>query len=85
MSTVLQSPSLITDFADFLASRPTSGEIIAWHPSDAVVARYQELVERRKQGDVTGDEERELEAFVNSEIVLSLVKARLRTAARAAS
>jgi len=85
MTTALQSPSLIGDFADFLASRPSGSEIIDWRPSDAVVDRYQELVERRKEGVVSGDEQRELEAFLNSEIVLSLLKARLRSSVRPAS
>ena len=85
MTTELQSPSLINDFADFLAKRPSGSEIVAWSPSEAVVDRYQELAERCKEGVVSEEEQRELESFLNSEIVLSLLKARLRSAVRPAS
>lgn len=80
MTTALQSPSLINDFADFLAREPSRSEIMDWRPSEAVVDRYLELVERRKEATVSPDEQRELEAFLNSEIVLSMLKARLRAA-----
>jgi hypothetical protein len=80
MTTALQSPSLINDFADFLASGPSRSEIIDWRPSESVVDRYSELVERRKEATVSLDEQRELEAFLNSEIVLGMLKARLRAA-----
>jgi len=85
MSTSLQSPSLINDFADFLAGGPSSRDIVEWRPSEAVTERYNELVERRKEGGVSGEEERELEAFLNSEIVLSLLKARLRSSVQPGS
>jgi hypothetical protein len=78
MSTELQSPSLINDFADFLASEPSSNQIVDWRPSETVLDRYNELTQKRKAGKVTSEEERELEAYLNSEIMLSLVKARLR-------
>lgn len=83
MSTELQSPPLINDFADFLASGPSSKQIVDWRPSESVVDRANELTQKRKEGEVTADEERELEAFLNSEIMLSLVKARLRSSTRA--
>ena len=84
MPTELQSPSLINDFADFLASGPSSKQIVDWRPSEQVVDRYNELAQKRKEGEVTSEEERELEAFLNSEIMLSLVKARLRSGSQAA-
>jgi hypothetical protein len=85
MTTALQSPSLINDFADFLANGPSRGEILDWQPSEAVVDRFQELVAKRTDASVSPDEERELEAFLNSEIILSMLKARLRTATPAAT
>jgi hypothetical protein len=78
MTTALQSPSLINDFADFLATGPARREIVDWRPSEPVVERANELAEKRKEGEITADEEKELEAFLNSEIMLSLLKARSR-------
>ena len=84
MTTALQSPSLINDFADFLATGPSRREIVDWRPSESVADRANDLAQRRKEGEVTADEERELEAFLNSEIMLSLLKARLRSNTRTA-
>jgi hypothetical protein len=78
MTAALQSPSLINDFADFLATGPSQSQIADWRPSDFVVDRYNELAQKHKDGTVESDEAKELEAFLNSEIMLSLVKARLR-------
>lgn len=84
MTTALQSPSLINDFADFLATGPSRREIVDWRPSESVADRANELAQKRKEGEVTADEEKELEAFLNSEIMLSLLKARLRSNTRTA-
>jgi hypothetical protein len=78
MTTALQSPSLINDFADFLAQSPSPDQIAAWRPSLTVERRFRELVEKRRDEFITTDETHELEAYLNSEIVLSLLKARLR-------
>jgi len=79
MTAALQSPSLINDFADFLGSGPSREDILQWRPTEAVEDRYQELVEKREDGALGPDEVKELEAFLNSEIVLSMLKARLRS------
>lgn len=80
MTTALQSPSLINDFADFLKRGPSEEEIVAWRPSAEVEDRYIELTAKNKEATLTAEESRELEAFLNSEVVLSLLKARLRSA-----
>lgn len=79
MTTALQSPALINDFADFLSAGPTREEILEWRPTTAIEDRYNELVEKRRDGLLEPDELKELEAFLNSEIVLSMLKARLRS------
>ena len=79
MKIALQSPSLINDFADFLASGPSRNQIIDWRPSESVVERANELAQKRKEEELASNEERELEAFLNSEIMLSLLRARLQT------
>jgi len=85
VSTILQSPSLINDFADFLAGAPSRDKIVEWRPTQHVQDRYLELAEKRKEETLSPDEAKELEAFLNSEIVLSLLKARLRSNSRLAS
>ena len=79
MTTALQSPSLINDFADFLGSTPSREEILQWRPTTAVEERYHALVYKRKEGILAPEELTELEGFLNSEIVLSMLKARLRS------
>ena len=79
MKATPQSPSLINDFADFLSCEPKRDQIVSWRPTRAVERRYQELVEQRRSGKIGAGELQELEAFLNSEIVLSLLRARMRT------
>jgi len=85
MTTALQSTSLINDFADFLKLGPSEQEIVAWRPSAAVEDRYVELVEKNKESILSEEEQKEFESFLNSEIVLSMLKARLRSSAGARS
>jgi hypothetical protein len=84
MTTALQSPTLINDFADFLSTGPSREEIVEWRPSPAVEDRYHQLVGKRKESVLSADEAKELEAFLNSEIILSQLKARLQFTCRSA-
>ena len=44
MSTAIQNADMLSDFADFLLSRPTAEEIWRWHPTEPVQQRIAELV-----------------------------------------
>jgi hypothetical protein len=73
------SPRLLDEVAEFLASSPTPEQILAFRPSEPVQRRARELLARQNAGQLTREEERELAQFENTEILMRLVKARLRS------
>jgi hypothetical protein len=78
MATV-QSPSrVLQEVADFFASLPDGDEILSFRPSEAVQQRARELLDRQQEGRITWDEERELDQFAHVELLMRLVKAKLR-------
>jgi hypothetical protein len=71
--------SLLEDIADFLASRPTREELLAYRPSPRVQERFNALLKKSKKGSLDAEEEWELNQFEHLEILMQAVKARLRT------
>jgi hypothetical protein len=69
---------LTEEIADFLASRPSRELLLAYHPSAAIQERVQELLEKSKPGRMTSDEQWELDQFEHTEMLMQLIKARLR-------
>ena len=80
MATAPQQVLFIDEIADFLASRPAPRQVLAYHPSEPVEQRFHELVQKRCDSSLTPDEESELHQFQQTEILLRLIKARLRAA-----
>ena len=71
----------VDEVADFLAARPSPEEVIAYRPSQAVEDRFAELLEASRNGQLTPNDEGELSEFRQTEILVRLIKARLRAAA----
>ena len=63
---------------EFLASGPTSEEIIAFRPSEEAAARVSVLLDRNRSGTLTPDERVELEQYKNLDTLVSLIKAQVR-------
>jgi hypothetical protein len=63
------------EVARFLASRPTSEQITAFHSSDEVNNRFYELINAERERPLTVDESQELESYVAIEYLLSIVNA----------
>ena len=78
MSSVLEQVIYLDEVAGFLASRPSREETLAYRPSPVIETRFQELVGRQRAGDQTDNEKEELEQFQQTEMLLRLLKARLR-------
>ena len=78
MAAAGQSVALISDFADFLASSPAPHEILSWRPSKRVEDRFEELIAAQRDRSLSDREQAELERFRETEILLQLLKARLR-------
>jgi hypothetical protein len=72
---------LFDEITDFLASAPDTEAILAFTPSDALVQRLSELLERNKTDGLSLDERTELDEFLRMNHLLKIVrlKARLRS------
>jgi hypothetical protein len=85
MPTTSQPLSFVEEIADFLATRPTREQILAFRPSKETQGRIQKLIAKNKQVKLTDEEEAELAQFEQGELFMQLVKARLRPVKKQAS
>jgi hypothetical protein len=77
----LSAPTAIAaelELARFLASRPSAEDIIAFHPSSEIAARYYDLIELERSGPVSADERAELDTHLGIERLVQLIKAEAR-------
>lgn len=77
MATVPRA-SLLDEVYEFLLSRPTPDEILTYHPSEALQARASMLLDHKKRGTITPEEDAELEAFGRANNFFSILKAKAR-------
>jgi hypothetical protein len=66
------------EMVDFLASGPTTEQIIDHKPSQDLQERAAELLEKNREEGLIGDEEVELDGFEQVNQLMSLLKARAR-------
>lgn len=67
--------SLRREVISFLARQPSAHEIIEFRPSAQAAARAQELLGRSRKGELTPDEEAELDEMCEVDRFVSLMKA----------
>ena len=78
----MPAPTVIAaelELARFLASQPSTEDIIAFHPSPEITARYYDLLEVERSGQVSADERTELDTYLGVERLVQLIKAEART------
>lgn len=63
------------EVARFLASGPSPEEIIAFRASPAIAERMYDLIDRERTGQISKDEQNELDTYVYVEHLMRLVKA----------
>lgn len=81
---VAQSPNpLLDEFVDLIASGPTPAQVLAFHPSAETVTRASQLLEKLKADEFAPHEEHELTMFHQAELMLRLVRARVRRSGQA--
>ena len=74
-----QGPSQVFDeIAALFASDPRPQQIIEFKPSSAAVQRASQLLELNRQGRLGEEERRELDDFERAELLMQLVKAKIR-------
>ena len=78
MVTVESPAPLMEELADFLARGPSPQQLLNFRPSKALQRRARELLARLKDDRITDEEKCELDQFVQAELLMRLVKARIR-------
>ena len=66
------------EIVDFFAAGTTPESLVAFRPSDESTQRVQELVSKSKEGNISTEEQSELEDYLQLEHILILAKARAR-------
>ena len=59
----------------FLINQPTPEQIIAFHPSAGVAARFYDLVDAEREHALSSEEQHEMETFLYIEHMMRLLKA----------
>ena len=67
------------EIIDFIAAGTTPEAVAAFRPSDTVVKRVAALVEQSKNGSISGEEQSELDDYLQLEHIMIMAKARART------
>lgn len=69
---------LTEEIADFLASCPSREQLLSYHASEPIQERARELLQKSKSGRLAADEQWELDQFEHTEMLMQLIKARVR-------
>jgi hypothetical protein len=71
-------PPIYQEVYHFLASAPTHAEILAFRPSAATQQRILNLLERNKTGQLSAEEQAELDEFEQVEHLVRMLKLHTR-------
>lgn len=71
-------PAIFSEILDFMVSSPSPEAIIAFKPSAQLEARLTELLTLNKQDALTDDEREELDAFLELNHFMNMLKIRAR-------
>jgi hypothetical protein len=66
------------EIVDLFARGGGAEAVLAFHPSDEAKARVRDLLTRSKQGEISEEEQAELDRFGELERLMQIVKARAR-------
>ena len=71
-------PAVYDELIDLFADPAMAERILNFHPSPAMQARIEALLEKNRQGQLTADEQAELDEVERLEHFMRLIKARVR-------
>ena len=80
MSTAHAPSTLFEELATLFSSAPSPQTIVEFHPSQASMDRASELLELNRQNRLTDADREEINQFEQAELLIRLVKARIRAA-----
>jgi hypothetical protein len=79
LSTISPVDEMLEEVAEFFAKSPTSEQILSMRPSQAAQERVKLLLEKNRQGNLTKEEQWDLDRFGHIERLVHSVRARIRT------
>lgn len=74
----MSTPKAYEEVIDFIAAGTSPRNVVAFRPSEDAKARVAELIERERGGELSSEEESELEHYLQLEHLMRLAKARAR-------
>ena len=77
MATVETPATYLDEILDFLASAPSSEQMLNYRPSQQVQQRARDLLAKQNRGLLTPEEEEELDQFGQAEMFMQLLAARI--------
>jgi methylase of polypeptide subunit release factors len=69
-------PSVYDELIEYLAQMATPEQILAFKVSEAAQERVDDLLERNNEGELTSEEQAELQQILHFDRIVSLMKAR---------
>jgi hypothetical protein len=66
------------EIIDFIAAGSTPESVVAFRPSASVNQRVADLVKRSQEGNISSEDQSELEDFLQLEHIMIMAKARAR-------
>jgi hypothetical protein len=78
MSTTEAASKVFEEIAQLFGSGPTDGQILNFRPSADVAQRASQFLSLNRTGQIDDDLKRELDQYEQAELLMLLVKARIR-------
>ena len=75
---IAPAETLFDEITDFLLSRPTPEQIVAFEASEMLNERLHELLDKNREEGLKAEENAELESFLKIGHVLTILKAKAR-------
>lgn len=72
------SLSIFDEVAEFLATSPSREAVLDYHPSPAIQRLASQLIEKNREGTLSGEDRRNLDEFSHAESLIRRLKAKLR-------
>jgi hypothetical protein len=79
MASTRTTSFLFDEIASFFASAPSQQEILRYRPSAKAQQRSSELIEQARNHELSDELRQELDQFEQAELLMRLVKARIRS------
>ena len=77
MASVQAPPDVFIELADLFASGPTPAQLLKYRPSKALQRRARDLLAKQGEEPLAEEEKLELDEFIQAELFMRLVKAKV--------